>query len=144
MKLALAHTELLKLIADARLDPNALDFWSAWRLFKRYLREEVEGAYDAGSFQCCVFDDDASAPFVVLSLVRQFSRWEDGEDAGLRRVVLEFEYSLQEYPGVVEAEVWTHDFPATSDFASVVEGLPQFQRACTLRPRRTGVYSEEL
>jgi hypothetical protein len=140
-----AEPELVNRFIAAGLAPGALDPWEAWKVFKQYLHSEVHGVYDAASFQCGQFPDDGGeGESFYATFARQFSKWEGKEDAPIRRVVVELRYGLDQIrPGAL-AEVWTHDFPTLEEFASVVEGLPQFQAAMSITPEHTEVYGEEL
>lgn len=59
MKPAYSETELLARLDAAGLQPATLDPWETWKVFKRYLEAEVEGVYDAASFQCGSFENEA-------------------------------------------------------------------------------------
>jgi hypothetical protein len=142
---AQAEPELVTRLTAAGLAPESLDPWEAWKVFKRYLHAEVDGVYDAAAFQCGRFPDDGSdTESFYATFVRQFSRWEGGRDEPVRRVVLELRYGVGDIRPDLAREVWTHDFPTLEEFASVVEGLPQFQSAMSVRPKHTAVYGEEL
>lgn len=138
-----AEPALLRELAAARLSPTSLDPWEAWKVFKAHLRTPVAGVNDAASFQCGRFDDDGGEAFYV-TFVRQFSHYEGEGDEPVRRVVLEFRYPLGQVRPELTADVWTHDFPTLEEFASIVEGLPQFQSAMSSLPSATDVYGEEL
>jgi hypothetical protein len=144
MNVALAEQELLRRLVVAGLDPDVLDPWEAWKIFKDYLRSPVEGVYDAAAMLCRRFPNNEGGEDFYLSFVRQFSRWEGKEDAPLRRVVVDFRFDAGAFNDQARAEVWTHDFPTLAEFASVVEGMPQFQAAINARPRATDIWSEEL
>jgi hypothetical protein len=139
-----AEPELVKALHQASLRPEALDPWEAWKVFKAYLRTEVEGVYDAAAVQCGRFEDDGGGESFYALMVRQFSQWEGRTDAPIRRVVLELRYDVGQIQPAVAGEVWTNDFPSLEEFGSVVEGLPQFQAAMSARPKHTEVYGEEL
>ena len=140
-----AERELVNRLTAAGLSPHALDPWGAWKVFKQYLHAEVQGVYDAASFQCGRFPDEGGeGESFYATFVRQFSHLEGKEEAPVRRVVLEFRYDLDQIRPSLPAEVWTHDFPTLEEFASVVEGLPQFQTAMSVTPAHTEVYGEEL
>ena len=135
MQLTDAEEQLLDRLEEAGLNPLALDPWEAWNAFKAYLRIEVDDdLYDAASFQ----SDGYRAYFV-----RQFSQWHGQRDAGLVRIVIEFTY-YPSGPHLAAAEIWSHDFPTLSEFASVVEGSPQFQTLMSTGPRQTQVYAERI
>ena len=139
-----AEPDLVTRLAAAGLAPEALDPWEAWKVFKRSLEAEVEGVYDAAAFQCGRFEDEDGGESFYACFVRQFSQWEGETDEPIRRVVLELSYRPAKIPLDAAAEVWTHDFATREEFASVVEGLPQFQAAMSGLPAHTEVYAEEL
>jgi len=125
---------------------NRLEPWEAWKVFKTFLHAEIEDGYDAACLQFAPGEageepDDESA----ILLVRQFSARDadSGEDELLGRVVLELRYAARHFQGLPAAEVWTLDFPALEEWASVVEGLPCFQEAMARQPLFTEVYYDE-
>lgn len=144
MNPAQAEIDLVNRLTGNRLSVDALDPWEAWKVFKAYLKAEVEGVYDAAAFQCGPVDDDGGGRAFCVSFVRQFSVWEEDTDVGVRRVVLELRYPLGAIRPELEGEVWTHDFPTLEEFCSVVEAMPQLQAAMSNAPDHTDVYGEEL
>jgi hypothetical protein len=145
MQIAQAEAELLRRLEAAGLDPDVLDPWESWKVFKAYLQAPVDGdVYDAASFQCGRFEDAEDGQTFSALFLRQFSEREGEEDVGIRRVVVEFAYGPTAIRPQTALEVWTHDFATPSEFASVVEASLQFQALLNVRPRRTDVYGEEL
>ena len=140
-----AEQELVTRLTAAGLTLEALDPWEAWKVFKQYLHTEVQDVFDVAAFQAGRFPDEGGeGESFYATFVRQFSRLEDKEEAPLRRVVMALRYGLDQLSPSLQAEVWTHDFPTLEEFASVVEGLPQFQAAMSAVPEHTEVYGEEL
>jgi hypothetical protein len=140
-----AEQELITRLTAAGLSPEALDPREAWKVFKQYLHTEVQGVYDAASFQCGPFPDDGGeGESFYAKFVRQFSRLERKEEAPVRQIVMELCYGPDQIQLSVPAELWTHDFPTLENFASVVEGLPQFQAAMSAAPKHSKVYGKEL
>jgi hypothetical protein len=119
-----------------RLDPDHLDPWSGWRAFKEFLKQEVEGSYDAASVQVRP-EDDATSMFFM----RQFTRREDGSsdaaDVLLGRLIVELQYDSRQ---LAEQEVWTLDYPGLEEWAAVVEGERWFQALINQEPTFTDVY----
>ena len=144
MKPAYSEADLLARLQAAGLNPQALDPWETWKVFKKYLEAEVEGVYDAGSVQCGSFENEAGGNDFCLFFVRQFSQREGLDDAPLGRVIIELAYDVSTIRPAAAAEAWTHDYRTLSEFATVVEGLPQFQSALNAHPKATDVYQEEL
>ena len=140
-----AEQELIARLTAAGLSPEALHPRDAWKVFKEYLHIEVQGVYDAASFQCGPFPDDGGeGESFYVKFVRQFSRLEGKEEAPVRRIVMELCYGPHQIQPGVPAELWTHDFPTLENFASVVEGLAQFQAAMSATPKHSKVYGEDL
>src|SRR5574341_86739 len=138
-----AETELLRRLKAARLAPEALDPWEAWKVFKEFLAVPLlEDAYDAASFQCGV-DTEVENPEAFAIFTRQFSRRHGKTDELVGRVVVELRYDPLAVPWKGSAEVRSHDFPTLGEFASVVEGLPEFQGVVSRRPRESEVYSDD-
>jgi hypothetical protein len=145
MQIATADTELRRRLEAAGLEPTSLDAWETWKVFKAYLQAPVDAdVYDSASFQFGRFDDPEDGSALSVIFVRQFSEWGDDKDVGIRRVVIEFHYGLTGLPPGASIEIWTHDFPTLAEFASVVEGSPQFQSMLNARPKSSEVYGEEL
>ena len=101
--------------------------------------------YDAASFQYAVFADDGRPPVVCAFLVRQLSQrqWDDehdGDDELVGRLVVEFRYSPEALRLRAEVEAWTMDFHTIEEWATVVEGLPQFQDVMSHDPLETMVF----
>jgi hypothetical protein len=123
-------------LATQSLLPERLDPWSGWRAFKDFLRQEVDGVYDAAAV---LFERENEG--VSMFLVRQFSEREDvGEDAEdqlVGRLIVEFQYDVQALP---DEEVWTLDYPTLEEWASVVESTRSFQTLVNQQPRFTDVY----
>jgi len=149
MRLHEAGADLRRLLEEAQLNPERLDPWLAWKVFKASLHHEVEDVYDAASFQGGMLREDEDPPASYGYFVRQFSDWEPGEqwdedtDEPISRVVVEFRYPADARLGSA-VEIWTHDYKTLEEFASVVEAQPQFQAMVSLTPLDTSVYSEEI
>jgi hypothetical protein len=102
-----AEQELITRLTAAGLTPQTLDPWEAWHVFKQYLHAAVEGVHDAASFQCGPLPDDGGEGETFhAKFVRQFSRYEQREEAPLRRVVIELCYGLDEI-SPLPTELWT-------------------------------------
>ena len=144
MRVSDAEDEYLARLAAAGLDATALDFWETWRVFKDFLAvQPLEDVYDAASFQCGLFPAGAGPGEAAVYLVRQFSRrLANGPDVLVGRVVTEFCYEYSRRLDIEAADVWTHDYPTLSDWASTVEGLEQFQKVQAATAAGTSVYAE--
>lgn len=144
-----AESAFLKLLEQEELAAEALDPWEGWKAFKAFLHLPVDDVYDAASVQGPQSVPDEPLPpeapnSASLYFIRQFSRWDHDSDVGIQRVVVELEFDPKQLRRAPPIEVWTHDFPTLSDFASVVESHPCFQAAVNTPPVRTSVYSEHI
>jgi hypothetical protein len=151
MRLRDALPALLTELEAAGLDPERLDPWQAWKVFKRFLAEPVEDALDAACIQVDSFTDPDGETRDYLYCVRQFSDVHaDNSAAGevtegaLRRIVLALGYAPEGTVADERHEVWTQDYPSKAAFAAAVEAAEAFQRAMAASPVRTSVYGEEL
>jgi hypothetical protein len=124
-----------------------LEPWPTWKAFKAFLQREVTGVCDTVSFQCeHQIAEGESARFLVY-LVRQFTERAGGEETNgddelVGRLVVELQYPRVPPGAGSSVEVWALDFPNNTDWASVVEGLPDFQEAMARAPDATSVYYE--
>jgi hypothetical protein len=95
-------------LEDLCLDPDHLDPWSGWRAFKQFLKQEVEGPYDAAAVQVRSLDDGT-----CIFFVRQFTEREDASsdaaDVLVGRLIVEFRYDREQLP---EKKLWTHPHAA--------------------------------
>ncbi len=123
-------------LTELRLDPDHLDPWAGWRAFKEFLKQEVEGPYDAASVQVQP-EDDATSMFFVRQFSQREGRSSDGDDVLLGRLIVELQYDSSPLP---EQEVWTLDYPTLEEWAAVVEGEPWFQVLINRKPTFTDIY----
>jgi hypothetical protein len=144
MKLIDAEPTLRRMLAEARLDPDALEPWNAWKVFKAFLRIPADCDEDAASFQSG-FDEEKSeeSPFYV-ELVRQFSAVEDEREELIGRVVVELVYAPAGFAHVPASDAWSYDFPSLTEFAQHVEGTAVFQAAINQPVFESAVYAEFL
>ena len=73
MKLPQTEVELRRQLVSARLDPDQLDPWAAWKIFREFLHREVDDVYDAASFQYIAASDEAETEPPTMFWVRQFT-----------------------------------------------------------------------
>ena len=145
MKLPQTEVELRRLLVSARLDPDQLEPWAAWKIFREFLHREVEDVYDAASFQYIAANDEIESEPPTMFWVRQFTERsaETGDDELVGSLIVEFQYDPDTMPDHDDAEVWSLDYPDLEQWSSVVEGLPQFQDAVNREPTGTRVHFEE-
>lgn len=145
MKLIQTEVELRRQLVSARLDPDQLQPWPAWKIFREFLHREVEDMYDAVSFQYVASDDEVEAAPPTMFWVRQFTQRDPvtDEDELVGSLIVEFQYDPDAIPLHDDTEVWSLDYPDLEQWSSVVEGLPQFQDAVNHEPVMTRVHFEE-
>ena len=119
--------------------------WPTWKLFKHFTKREIADAYETVSFQFVRIDDDPEGPYFAVFFVWQFTARDSPEEDGstdefLGRFVVELRYPAEPCLLLPDTEVWDMDFHNPGEWATVVEGLPQFQEAMSHDPMRTQVY----
>ncbi len=144
MKIIHSESVLRGMLADAKLEPDRLEPWPAWKVFKAFLQRAVECEGDAASFQCRPEQDDVGEQRFLVQFLRQCSATEDGTDTPVSGVGIEFAYTLEHFPAADDREVWSYEFPSLADFAAHVEALAQFQAAMNERPLTTEVWMGEV
>ena len=131
-----ARLELIQDLECARLNPAALDPWEAWKIFKGFLRRELEGGYDAANVQIAL----EPGGMCLLSLTRTLSeRDESGDDVLIWSLSMDFVYPATTAVELEELDIWLIDYPTVEEFAAVVEGEPSFQLLMAARPSSTSV-----
>jgi hypothetical protein len=140
-----AADQLSRMYQECGLDPETLDPWPAWKVFKAFLRTPVEAPDEGASVQYGIFEDDGEPFFFRLYWVRQFTELDaDHEEVPLRRIVTELALEPERFWWTPDGEVWSYDFPSLSDFIAHVETDPKFQAAMNAPLASSQVYAEEL
>jgi len=144
MRITAAEQELRPELLAAGLDPEHLEPWEAWKVFKRFLSVPA-ATEDEGASMQCRREEVADGEFLVyMQWIRQFAAVEDSADRPVRYVAIELGYRPADLPIDDEIELWSHDFPALANFAAHVEGLEAFQRALNATPVATELISGEV
>ena len=125
-----------------------LEPWTTWKLFKRFTQDDLEDAYETASFQFERFDEDPEDPYVAVFFVWQFTERDEsagngGDDEFVGRLVVELQYAPNTRFLLPDTEAWAMDFPTPAEWATVVEGLPQFQEAMSHEPKATQVFFDQ-
>ena len=144
MRITAAETELRLQLTAASLDPEHLEPWEAWKVFKRFLTTPAAIEDEGASMQFAREETPTGEFLVYVQWIRQFAAVEDGRDVPVRYVTIELTYRPQDLQFEDDVEVWSYDFPSLADFAAHVEGLALFQRALNATPIGTEVASEEI
>lgn len=136
---------LLRLFEEAGLTPDLLQPWPAWKVFKRFLREPVDGATSDALVQMGSYID-ADGPRIHLYLVRQFSdelaHDYPERDAQLAHLVCDLVFPAASPRDMQLRELWSQDFYSYPAFIDAVESDPSFQRLMNTEPISSSVFWE--
>jgi hypothetical protein len=130
---------LLTLLAARGLQPEGLDPWHTWMVFKQFAREAAEEPDPGLSVQIDPVDDGRP---IHLYLVRQLLVPEDDRLEPTGGVVCEFVFAPRRLRPR-EWREWSFDYPSFDRFVDVVEQNPVFADLLLTRPLHTAVYFEE-
>jgi hypothetical protein len=141
-----ATERLQHLFAEAGLAPDLLQPWLAWKVFKRFLREPVEGAACDALVQMGAYID-AEGPRIHLYLVRQFSDELAHDfpesDRQLAHLVCDLVFPAASPREMRFRELWSQDYRSHSAFIDAVEGDPAFQSLMNAEPISSTIFWEE-
>jgi hypothetical protein len=157
MKINETYSALVRALSIAGLDPDRLEPWPAWKVFKAQLREAVTDGEDAAYV---TFGEDRQRDgFSHLILVRQLASWEpkllsrtphpddqgEGEDLNVvRELVVDFAYDELAFDLEGGRELACGDFETLEDFFAAVESRADFQHAMSAECIGSLVYEEEV
>ena len=157
MNLADTYPTLLNELSQVGLDPDRLEPWAAWKVFKACLRRPILDGADAAY---AAFGVDRQADgFWHVTLVRQLAIWEPRlpgrtphpDDAGgapefnvVREVVIDLAFDQAPPSGRAVPEIASGDFSTPEDFVAAVESLPAFQDSMTMECIGSLVYEDEV
>ena len=138
-----AEAYLETMLERAGLDPDHLDLWEAWKVFKEFVKAPVA----ADGEGVCFFawqDEGEEGRRVHLQILRQFTAIEGEESVPIRNAGLGLIYDPAGFDLTEEVEFWSYDFPTFADFAAHVERSPFFQSAAARVAVETGLVGGEL
>jgi hypothetical protein len=140
-------TERLQhLFEEAGLAPDLLQPWLAWKVFKRFLGEPVEGAACDALVQMGAYID-AGGPRIHLYFVRQFSDELAHDfpesDRQLAHLVCDLVFPAASPCDMRLHELWSQDYHSRSAFMDAVESDPEFQALMNAEPISSRVLWEE-
>ena len=126
--------------------PELLAPWPAWKVFKCFLREPVDGAASDALVQMGAYIDP-EGPRIHLYLVRQFSDELAHDlperDEQLAHLVCEIVFPASSPRALRLRELWSQDYRSHAAFIDAVESDPAFQRLMNAEPISSRVYWEE-
>jgi hypothetical protein len=143
MDLNEAGPALDRALRRAGLDPDRLNPWEAWRVFKEFARESV--ACDGEAIYVHLGMRDPTDELVHLTFVRQLAFANaDGELEAVREIVCDLGFDPT--PGLPYAgiELSDADFEEFDAFVAAVEAHPDFQAAIAREPAGSLVTWSEL
>lgn len=144
MRISAAETELRRQLEAAGLDPEHLDPWEAWKVFKQFLSTPAAIEDEAVSVQFSREQTPEGHSLIYQNWIRQFAAVEDGVDTPVRYVTIELVYRPQDLAFEDDVEVWSYDFPDLAAFAAHVESIDLFQRALSAPLVGTEIVCEEI
>jgi hypothetical protein len=144
MRVIECGTTLSRMLADAKLVPDRLDPWQAWKVFKAFMQLPVECEGDAASFQCSYDQDEAGGERFFVEFIRQCSATEDGGDTPVIGVGIELTFAPERILATDDHQIWSYDYESLAAFAAHVESLPEFQAAMNEPPLASDVWMREV
>jgi hypothetical protein len=143
MDLNAASQDLDRRLRAAGLDPDRLEPWPAWKVFKAYAREVTSADADVMYVQLGL--RDPTDELLHVTFVRHFELVDDeGELHPVREVVCDLGYDPATDLAGGELELCSGDFPTLEAFIATVEGEPCFQAAMAREPVGSLVSFSEL
>ena len=137
---------LIHLFDEAGLAPDLLQPWPAWKIFKRFLREPVDGAASDALVQMGAYID-VEGPRIHLYLVRQFSDELAHDlpehDEQLAHLVCDLAFPASSPRDIRFHELWSQDSHSHSAFIDAVETDPVFQSLMNTEPTSSRIFWEE-
>ncbi|HEU4649221.1 MAG TPA: hypothetical protein VFS33_09190 [Gemmatimonadales bacterium] len=138
-----AGPTLERRLRDAGLDPDRLDPWPAWTVFKTYARDPVDADGDIAYVQ--VGMSDPTDEFIHVTFIRELDLADDaGELEPVREIVCDLGYDPDADLPAEERELCSLDFETFDDFVAAVEADPAFRAAMALEPTGSLVSFNEL
>jgi hypothetical protein len=127
----------------AGLDPDRLDPWPAWKVFKAYARQPVE--CDADILYVQLGLRDPTDDLLHVTFIRHLEmRTEEGELEPVREIVCDLGYAPEPEAPDTELELSSAAFNRLEDFFAAIEGRSDFQRAMATEPAGSLVSWSEL
>jgi hypothetical protein len=137
---------LIDLFNESGLAPDLLQPWPAWKVFKRFLREPVDGAASDALVQIGSYIDP-EGPRIHLYLVRQFSDELAHDlperDEQVAHLVCDLVFPAASPRAVRFHELWSQDFRSHSAFIDAVESDSAFQKLMNAEPVASTIFWEE-
>lgn len=136
---------LVLLFEETGLAPELLAPWPAWKVFKRFLREPVDGAASDALVQMGAYID-TEGPRIHLYLVRQFSdelaHYLPERDEQLAHLVCDIAFPAPSPRVLKLVEFWSQDYTSHACFIDAVESNSTFQALMNSEPVSSRVYWE--
>ena len=141
-----ASERLIHLFDDAGLAPELLQPWPAWKIFKRFLREPVEGAASDALVQLGAYAE-TEGQRIHLYLVRQFSDELAHDlpehDEQFAHLVCDLAFRAECAHVARVRELWSQDYDSRAAFIDAVESDTAFQALMNAEPISSRIYWEQ-
>lgn len=142
-----ASERLIHLLDESGLAPELLSPWPAWKVFKRFLREPVDGAASDALVQVGAYDDGVDGKQIHLYLVRQFSDELAHDlpehDEQIAHLVCDLAFPAASTRIKQVHEIWSQDYRSHAAFVDAVESDTVFQALMNAEPISSRIYWEE-
>jgi hypothetical protein len=127
----------------AGLDPDRLDPWPAWKVFKAYARQPVE--CDADILYVQLGLSDPTDDLLHVTFIRHLEMsTEEGELEPVREIVCDLGYAPRPEAPDTALELSSEAFDRLEDFFTTIEGRSDFQQAMATEPEVSLVSWSEL
>lgn len=143
MDLNSAGPALEQQLRAAGLDPDRLDPWPAWQVFKAYARQPVDCDADILYVQLSLSDPTDDLLHVTFIRHLEMST-EEGELEPVREIVCDLGYAPRPGAPDTELELSSAAFDRLEDFFATIEGRSDFQQAMATEPEGSLVSWSEL
>jgi hypothetical protein len=143
MDLNSAGPALEQQLRAAGLDPDRLDPWPAWQVFKAYARQPVD--CDADILYVQLGLSDPTDDLLHVTFIRHLEMSTDeGELEPVREIVCDLGYAPRPETPDTELELSSAAFDRLEDFFATIEGRSDFQQAMATEPEGSLVSWSEL
>jgi hypothetical protein len=143
MDLNEAGPALEQQLRAAGLDPDRLDPWPAWKVFKAYARQPAR--CDADILYVQLGMRDPVDELLHVTFIRHLEMSDaEGELEPVREIVCDLGYDLEPEASEAELELSSGAFGSLEDFFAAIEAHDVFQHAMASEPAGSLVSWSEL
>ncbi len=133
MQLRSLQSSLEQSLTEAGLDPDRLEPWGAWRVFKAFARTPVSDC-DLDACQLTLGRAATDDGFIHLVFSRHLAIADDEEFDVVAEVHVDLGYDPEPALDLEPIELHDADYPSFADFVAAVEAHPAVQAAFVKEP----------